>query len=90
MESEKLLLGMLLVGIVIITLMLQSEMTGKFHYRTPQEACGTYISMCGDGLPPVFTGHTDERMNIVECTCQTNPHKTGWRSLIVEYGRVGS
>ncbi|MEM4263351.1 MAG: hypothetical protein QW666_00455 [Candidatus Woesearchaeota archaeon] len=90
MESDKLLLGMMLVGITGLVLMIQSELTGKFYYRTPNEACATYISMCEDGLPPVFTGNVDEKINIVECRCVTNPYKTGWRSLVIEYGKVSS
>ncbi len=91
MESEKIMFGVIiLIGIVGLVLLLQSEITGKMYYMTPEEACARHMDMCGDNLPPVFTGRTDMRTQGVECVCQTNPHKVGWRSLILEYGRVSS
>lgn len=89
MESYQILLVFALIGIASLILLFQNTATGQSYYRTPHEACATYMNMCGDNLPPLFTGNIDMGANVVECVCQTNPYKVGWRSLYVEYGRVG-
>lgn len=77
-----------IIAIIGLVLLFQSVLTGEVYYRTPDEACASYTMMCEDGLSPLFTGNIDYRANVVECRCQTNPYRTGWRSLILEYGKV--
>ena len=84
-ELKWVLLGIVaILSIISMVLMFGMGATGQVvHYQSPEEACGLFTKMCDDGLPPVPTGNIDYNADLVECKCQTNPYKVGWRSMKV-------
>jgi hypothetical protein len=90
MKSNMIVLGIVaIIAILVMVFLFKTAITGKFYYHSsPEEACAMYTHMCEDGLPPLFTGNIDVGANLVECRCQTNPYHTGWRSMVLTYGRT--